>query len=1067
MSPDVPGQAGTISIEVGNNHGTLVVGHHNVVQLTGVSGPVLQPRAPADVHRPVEPEGFLDRRVETAQVMSGLHAGSAVEIHGVSRIGKSSLLRHAAAAAASSFPDGALLLPPGLAGSRDVLQSLFEIFWHSTPDSAPSATRLRELLAGKRALVAVDHSELTAQDLDAIFDAARGCGLLVTSAAPRLAAAGAIELRGLPADDALALWERVRGAPLDAAQAALALGRIAALEGHPQRLIEAARATDATPQQEPREDDARAVLETLRAFAPRAVPRSLIAELSGVPAGAAIADRLAAQGLLHAQATEGDALLTAAAADERDRSQLRAAGLVRLGELATANPSRRRQALRALPLLWAALAHAGMQPATVIALGKAWHGPLALAGRWDGWGRMLDSTLEAARTSGDVALESWALHQAGTRCLGIGAHEQARLLFQQSLRLAGGGAALQAATRHHIDLLAKLLPALTPPAPPPPPLPPPPPPPPRKWLKPAAIAGAMSVGSAGAWWMLSAPRLEWSAPRVEFDATVLGQAAPSPRALVLRNTGRRAARLDGVQADPPFSARSDCAARPLPGGATCEVLIHFEPTVRGEASGRLLVAAAGVDTLPIPLTGRALAADLAHTAQIDFGPMDVGAAPVTRSLLVRNTGDAPAHVAVAGGLAAPFAVVRDGCKPVKPLAAGAECRIDLRLRAEAAGVASATLQLRSDLPGAPERSVALRGEGRAAAIELAAAQLDFDGTEVGMRSATQALRIRNSGNAPLKPTAALAGAGGEPFVVTPGSCQAPVLPGQSCELYLAFAPTRRGPAQALLHVAAPNLPRSAVRLAGTATAAAPSLTPSVLDFGTVTWPSRTAPAERQLRLANLGDAPLRQTEVSVSAPQFRVVGNDCPPALAPNASCRLTLRFDPSAGGKTFTGALRVQAKNASPESTLVPLRAATSLPPLAAPVLQAPANDATIQCGDQKSYQVTFRWQPVEAGVMYRVELEPGGSTSVGGTSLQRNLVCPGRVAWRVQAFAQDGRRSESDSRVLQLRRTQVAAPTIPATTSPPAAKAPAVTPRFQDKARIFKAAPASEPLSPPIYLR
>jgi hypothetical protein len=868
----------------------------------------------------------------------------------------------------------------------------------------------------------------------------------------------------------LALWERVRGAPLDAAQATQALARIAALQGHPQQLIEAARAADAAPPQEPREDGARAVLETLRAFAPRAVPRSLIAELSGVPAGAAIADRLAAHGLLHAQATEGDALLSAAAADGRDRTQLRAAGLVRLGELATANPSRRRQALRVLPLLWATLAHAGLQPATVVALSKAWHAPLALAGRWDAWGRMLDSMLEAARTSGDVALETWALHQAGTRCLGIGAHEQARTLFQQALQLGGGGAALQAATQHHLDLLVHLLPPVTlPPAPPPPPSPPGAAPParPRKWLKVAAVAGAMGVGSAGAWWLLGAPRLEWSAGRVDFDPAVLGQAAAPRKSLLLRNTGWRAAQLTGLQADPPFWAHSECASRPLPGGASCEVQIGFMPTARGEASGKLLVAGAQA----IPLAGRALAADLAHAAQIDFGPMDVGAAPLTRSLMVRNTGDAPVHVAVAGVLAAPFAVLRDGCKPARPLAAGAECRIDLRLRAEAAGVAAATLQLRSDLPGAPERSVALRGEGRAAAMELAAAQLDFDATEVGTRSATQALRIRNGGNAPLQPNAALAGGGGEPFVVTPGSCQGPVPPGQSCELYLAFAPTRRGLAQAQLQVAAPNLPRSAVRLSGTATAAALSLTPSVLDFGTVTWPSRTAPAERQLRLANLGDAPLRQTEVSVSAPQFRVVGNDCPPALAPNASCRLTLRFDPSAGGKTFTGALRVQAKNAIPESALVPLRAATSLPPLAAPVLQAPANGTTIQCGDQKSYQVTFRWQPVEAGtgVMYRVTLEPGAAASASTPSLQRTLDCPGNVTWRVQAATADGRRSESETRTLQLRRTTLRRVDPAMVATPPVAPAPtpAATPKFQDKARIFKAAPASEPVSPPIYLR
>lgn len=1046
MSVGVPGQAGAISIEVGNNHGTLIVGHHNVVNLAGVAMPVLQPRVPADVHRPVEPEGFLDRRVETAQALAKLQPGSVVQVRGEPRIGKSFLLRHAATAAASSFADGALLLPPGLAGARDVLQSLFEMFWLSTPDSAPSTTRLRELLAGKRALIAIDHSELSEQDLAMVFDAARGCSLLVAGAGPLLAsAAAAIELRGLPADDAMQLWERTRGATLDPAHAAEALARIEALAGHPQRLIEAARAGDAARLvPESLDADHRAVIETLRAFAPRPVARSLIAELSGVPAAAAIAHRLTVQGLVQAQPENGDELLTVTPDDERDRSPLRAAGLVRLGELATANPAKRRQALRALPLLWAALAHAGTQPGMVIALGRAWHTPLTLTGRWDGWGRLLDGVLEAARASGDVASESWALHQAGTRCLGIGEHERALSLFQQSLQLRGGDSALQAATQHHLDLLARLFPSM----PPPPPPPPAPSLPRRKWLKPAAIAGAMGVGSAGAWWLLGAPRLEWSAARVEFDPAVLGQAGSQRKALTLRNTGWRSAQLTGLQADPPFSVDSDCGARPLAGGASCEVHVGFAPMQRGEASGRLVAAAQGIAPLVVPLAGRTLAADLAHATQIDFGAMDVGGAPLLRSLVVRNEGDAPARAA-AGSLPPPFAVLRDGCKG-KPLVPGTECNIELRLRADAAGPLAATLPLRTDLPGQAERRVALRGEGRLAAIELAAPQLEFGATEVGMRSATQALRIRNGGTASLKPSAALAG-NGEPFVVTPGSCQAPVPPGQSCELYLAFAPRQRGPAQAQLQVTAPNLPPSAVRLAGMATAAVPSLTPTVLDFGAVAWPAnRTAPAERQLRLANEGDAPLRQLDVSVSTPQFRVVGNDCPQALPPGANCRLTLRFDPNAGGRSFAGVLRVSSGNASSASATAQLSAATRLAALGAPMLREPADRAVIDCGNQRVYPVTFRWQAPQAAadLSYRVEFLPGNAVDARGTSLPRNFVCPTKVSWRVIALAPDGRRSESESRTLSIQRIESSLP-VKETAPPPVVTKPQPVQKIPDKER------------------
>jgi len=154
---------------------------------------------------------------------------------GPQRIGKTSLARHAALAGSSDFRDGALLLPPGLAGARDALQSLFEIFYVATPEMAPSATRLREYLAAKNALVVIDHGELSPQDLPALLDGASGCALMVVSAAPSLGEGVArIELSGLPTEDALALMERVHGAPFTSALAVKALAQCEALKGHPQ-----------------------------------------------------------------------------------------------------------------------------------------------------------------------------------------------------------------------------------------------------------------------------------------------------------------------------------------------------------------------------------------------------------------------------------------------------------------------------------------------------------------------------------------------------------------------------------------------------------------------------------------------------------------------------------------------------------------------------------------------------------------------------------------------------------------------------------------------------------------
>ena len=146
---EVPGRVGSVNVEVGQNFGTLVVGDHNIVQLAGVAASVVVAQGPAQVHRPTDIPGFLDRRVETARALAAVKPGAVLELVGVPKIGKTALARHAALAGAGDFRDGALLLPPGLAGARDVLQSLFEIFYLATPELAPSATRLREFLAAK------------------------------------------------------------------------------------------------------------------------------------------------------------------------------------------------------------------------------------------------------------------------------------------------------------------------------------------------------------------------------------------------------------------------------------------------------------------------------------------------------------------------------------------------------------------------------------------------------------------------------------------------------------------------------------------------------------------------------------------------------------------------------------------------------------------------------------------------------------------------------------------------------------------------------------------------------
>ncbi len=1072
---EVPGRIGSVNVEVGQNFGTLVVGDHNIVQLAGVAARVVVAQSPAQVHRPTEIPGFLDRRVETARALGAFKAGAVLELVGVPKIGKTAMARHAALAGAGDFRDGALLLPPGLAGARDVLQSLFEIFYLATPELAPSATRLREYLAAKNALVVVDHCELSSRDLPVLLDAARDCAWLVAGATPLLAdGAARIELAGLPTDDAMALMERVFGAPFTGALAAQALARCEALQGHPQALMEAARllAAAAPAGESPLSEDERALLFTLRLFAPRPVPRDVLPELSGLPRAAELAQALAARGLLRAEVSGFQSVETEQPQPPPQEQHLgaRCDAMARVGKAAGANPARRRKLLAALPLLWSTLALAGERAdwRRLLSLGAAWHAPLALGGRWDAWERLLDVHRQAARQLGDHAAQAWALHQAGTRELVLARFDAARSLFEQSLAACEppADAALHAATRQQLELVRTLapVPAHTPP---PPAGPAPPGPVPtalrRARLQTAALAGlggVVAVGAALTWWLLGAPKLEVDVGSVNFEPVTLGAAsAPVGKPVRLRNSGRRVLTLSGISAEAPFGVdASGCMATPLAGGASCELRVFFAPGARGEVRGALVITAQGVGAAPVALAGRALAGELAVQSRVDFGAIDVGVRAASRRLVVENRGDAPLRIGPLPAPSAPFALAGDGCRG-KSLAPGSNCSIELLFRATAPGRREATLVLSTDEPGAGSRSVALTGEGNAAAIELATRELRFDAVEIGQRSAMQLLRVRNAGNAPLHLSVSPAGAGTAPFEVDAAGCAAAVAPGQACDLRVVLAPGAApgGTRETTLKLAAPAVPAQHVRLSGRVAVPQLVLQPMAHDFGTVAWPPGPAAASaapQVFTIGNDGDAPLRIKNVAAIPAEFSLASNDCPAALPPRQRCRVALRFVPSAA-RAFSGQLSVSAAHV--QVAAAQLSGATRVSPLPVPVLLSPAPDARLACASDGRIGVPFSWriEPVPgAALRFRLTAGPGDPVDASATSASRTFSCPATVNWSVRAIAADGRTSDSETRTLMLVRRPVinitppfaTTPTTPGTrvpgaTTAPAATAPAVT--------------------------
>lgn len=231
----------------------VAVGHHNIqIMVTpgpdgglvniGGDRPFVVPRDPGDHRPPTRPRLFVDRRDELARLLEETSAGGAVEVWGAAGIGKTTLLRRAAHAATGQ--DRLPLLHTSARGLAvdDVLQSLFDLlFLCAQPFKPVGRAALSGHLRQAKAVLLLDDLALDADDVGILEDAAPGCCLVVSGTERRLWDISAIELRGLPLDDAVDLVGKVLGRPLDEGERE-AVGRLwSSFAGEPLRLLRVAR----------------------------------------------------------------------------------------------------------------------------------------------------------------------------------------------------------------------------------------------------------------------------------------------------------------------------------------------------------------------------------------------------------------------------------------------------------------------------------------------------------------------------------------------------------------------------------------------------------------------------------------------------------------------------------------------------------------------------------------------------------------------------------------------------------------------------------------------------------
>ncbi|HEU4580414.1 MAG TPA: choice-of-anchor D domain-containing protein, partial [Polyangiaceae bacterium] len=189
---------------------------------------------------------------------------------------------------------------------------------------------------------------------------------------------------------------------------------------------------------------------------------------------------------------------------------------------------------------------------------------------------------------------------------------------------------------------------------------------------------------------------------------------------------------------------------------------------------------------------------------IELGPVVVGAPARTR-LHIANTGDAPIEppsVSIAAGSDPAYAIIRDGCE--LPVAPGEECEVRLQVLAQHEGAVTGQL------------SVSAAGSDRVVPLSANASPLgtlilapapgssdNFGPVRLGT-SVQSVFNLTNSGTVATGPLSVhLYNADITPVVGMAGGCvngQTSLEPGQTCDVHLAYVPSRRGAADAMLVV---------------------------------------------------------------------------------------------------------------------------------------------------------------------------------------------------------------------------------------------------------------------------
>ena len=289
--------------------------------------------------------------------------------------------------------------------------------------------------------------------------------------------------------------------------------------------------------------------------------------------------------------------------------------------------------------------------------------------------------------------------------------------------------------------------------------------------------------------------------KIDFGQVLVGTSS-TPLTVSVANSGGTSVPITSINVSSGFQLTTNsCGTTSLPANFDCVLMIEFQPTADGPATGTLtMVDGAGTQSVQLLGTGTSPPTDTLSTSTLSFPATIIGQTSSAQTVSITNTGTNPLtsiQVSVAGAF-----LQSNSC--TTQLVSQSSCSISVQFLPTVQGPQTGTLTVADILK---TQTVALSGTGLLPPVfNVSPLSLGFAAQQVGTASAPAILTVTNGGEASMSNVGfQITGPAATSFALGTTTCGATLAAGSACTAQVVFQPVAAGSAAATLTLTSSTL----------------------------------------------------------------------------------------------------------------------------------------------------------------------------------------------------------------------------------------------------------------------